>query len=110
MAFEVFGADAQRRLFAGMAKQRQHFGDFLRLFDAELKHRPGGALFAQHLALYPAAAVGFLGKGGDTLVFGLQNDAAVVKVLAKTGHRVGGGHVTAGFGDPAAQDLVFYVL
>ena len=51
-----------------------------------------------------------LGKGGNTLVLGLQDDAAVIKVFTKTGHRVGGGHRTTWFGDPMAKDLIFYIL
>ena len=96
LAFEVFRADAQGRLLAGVAKERQHFGDLVRVLHAELIHGAGGALLADDRPLHAAAAVELLGKMGHALIFGLQNNAAVIKVFAKTGHRIRGGHVAAG--------------
>lgn len=64
LAFEVFRADAQGRLLAGVAKERQHFGDLFRVLHAELIHGAGGALLADDRPLHAAAAVELLGKMG----------------------------------------------
>ena len=79
-----------------MAEQGQQLCDLRRVLDAEFIHRASGALLAQHSALHAAAAVELLGKGGHALIFGLQNYTAVIKVFAKTGHRIRGGHIAAG--------------
>lgn len=83
LAFEVFRADAQGRLLAGVAKERQHFGDLVRVLHAELIHGAGGALLADDRPLHAAAAVELLGKMGHALIFGLQNNAAVIKVFCQ---------------------------
>ena len=67
LAFEVFRADAQGRLLAGVAKERQHFGDLVRVLHAELIHGAGGALLADDRPLHTAAAVELLGKMGHAL-------------------------------------------
>ena len=110
LAFKILRPDAQRGLLAGMAEQRQHLCHLSRLLDAELIYRAGRALLAQHSALHTAAAVELLRKGGHALVFGLQDYTAVIKVFAKTGHRIGGGHVTAGLCNFTAQYFVFHFL
>ena len=110
LALEIFRPDAQSRLLAGVAEKVKQPFDLDNILDAELKHRAGGTFFAQHIPPDAAAAVQLLGKGGNTLVLGLQDDAAVIKVFTKTGHRVGGGHRTTWFGDPMAKDLIFYIL
>ena len=96
LAFEVFRADAQGRLLAGVAKQCQHPGNLGWVLYAELIHRACGAFLADNSALHTAATVELLGKMGHALIFGLQNNTAVIKVFAKTGHRICGGHVAAG--------------
>ena len=110
LALEVLRPDAQGRFLAGVAEKLQQALDLHHILDTELKHRAGGALLAQHIPPDAAAAVQLLGKGSHALVLGLQNDAAVIEVFTKTGHRIGGGHRAAWFGDPMAQDLVFYIL
>ena len=93
-----------------MSKQVQHFLYLFGIFYAELINQAGAALLGNYGTGNAAAGIQLLCQLGNALVFGLQNHAAVIKILAKAGNRVSCCGNTAATHDFAVQYLVFNVL
>ena len=62
LALEVLRPDAQGRFLAGVAEKLQQALDLHHILDAELKHRAGGALLAQHIPRMPQRRYSFWAK------------------------------------------------
>ena len=70
-----------------MSKQVQHFLYLFGIFYAELINQAGAALLGNYGTGNAAAGIQLLCQLGNALVFGLQNHATVIKILAKAGNR-----------------------
>lgn len=93
-----------------MSKQVQHFLYLFGVFYAELINQAGAALLGNYGTANAAAGIQLLCQLGNALVFGLQNHAAVIKILAKAGNRVSCCGNTAAAHNFAVQYLAFNVL
>ena len=87
-----------------MSEQVQHFLYLFGVFYTELINQAGAALLGNYGTGNAAAGIQLLCQLGNALVFGLQNHAAVIKILAKAGNRV------TTFGGMLIQSMTMFVV